>query len=481
MTSKIVVNNIEADAGVSTVTFNSNVERGTSNLHSVGLEAAGINVLGADTTIGSGSTIYDDGGARFSGIVTATSFSGDGSSLTGVGASFGNSSVNSAGIATFSAFVPTAQGSLSHRNIIVNGDMRLAQRGTSSTSSGYHTVDRFKYTASGVDNAPTQSQSDVAAGTTPYTLGFRKAYKITNANQTSVGVSDRIRLEVNLEAQDIANSGWNYKDPNSFITLSFWCKSSVAQNFYANIRTPDGSSQQYSFETGSLTADTWTKVIKTIPGNSNLTFDNNAELGWNMDITMFMGTDNTTSGNTMNQWYAYDSQNQMPDNTSTWYTTNGATWEITGMQLEVGPVATPFEHLSFAENKRRCYRYCQRGRHISSCLVGTPGTYYFSRGYINLFTPMRGTISGTLKAATWNSNRYFKYMTWSSETNVTAAPASVTFSSLNISDASSDIVGLQLHISISSGSSNSPLPANGPGSNNVYPIEYFDVLLEAEL
>ena len=94
---------------------------------------------------------------------------------------------------------------------------------------------------------------------------------------------------------------------------------------------------------------------------------------------------------------------------------------------------------------------------------------------------MRATISGTLKAATWNSNRYFKYMTWSSETNVTAAPATVTFSSGNISDASSDIVSLQLHISISSGDSNSPLPANGPGANNVYPIEYFDVLLEAEL
>ena len=76
MTSKIVVNNIEADAGVSTVTFNSNVERGTSNLHSVGLEAAGINVLGADTPIGTGATIYDDGGARFSGIVSATKFVG---------------------------------------------------------------------------------------------------------------------------------------------------------------------------------------------------------------------------------------------------------------------------------------------------------------------------------------------------------------------------------------------------------------------
>jgi len=86
MTSKIVVNNIEADSGINTVTFNSNVERGTSNLHSVGVEVAGVNVLGADTPIGTGSTIYDDGGARFSGIVTATSFSGDGSNLTGISA-----------------------------------------------------------------------------------------------------------------------------------------------------------------------------------------------------------------------------------------------------------------------------------------------------------------------------------------------------------------------------------------------------------
>ena len=295
-------------------------------------------------------------------------------------------------------------GGLSHRNIITNGDMRIAQRGTSSTSSGYHTVDRFKYTYSGTDNAPTQAQVDVASGTTPYTLGFRKAYKITNANQTSVGVSDRIRLEVNLEAQDIANSGWNYLSTSSFITLSFWCKSSVAQNFYGNIRTPDGSSQQYSFETGSLTADTWTKITKTIPGNSNLTFDNNAELGWNMDITMFMGTDNTTSGNTMNQWYAYDSSNQMPDNTSTWYTTNGATWEITGMQLEVGDTATSFEHRSFAEEKKRCERYYQTYGFTTlmgsmSGQVGTPRILFP--------TEMRDTPSVTVEYGS-NGNGSFR-------------------------------------------------------------------------
>ena len=89
MTSKIVVNNIEPDAGISTVSIlgiatATNFKTGTTNVHNVGVELAGINVLGADTPIGTGSTIYDDGGARFSGVVTATSFVGSGANLTGL-------------------------------------------------------------------------------------------------------------------------------------------------------------------------------------------------------------------------------------------------------------------------------------------------------------------------------------------------------------------------------------------------------------
>ena len=249
-----------------------------------------------------------------------------------------------------------------NRNLVINGAMLVAQRGTSvsSASGDYLTVDRFKYKHNGNDNNLTQSQADIASGTTPYTLGFRKSYKLTNGNQTGgAGTGDRCRLQVNLEAQDIANSGWNYKSASSFITLSFWVKSSVAQNFYASIRVVDGTSQGYSFETGSLSADTWTKVTKTIPGNSNLTFDNNAELGWNMDIAQFFGTDRTSSGHTMNQWAAYDSSNLMPDNTGTWFTTNGATWEITGVQLEAGDTATDFEHRSFGQELALCQRYYQ--------------------------------------------------------------------------------------------------------------------------
>ena len=73
-------------AGIATF---SNFKTGSTNVHNIGIEAAGINVLGGDTPIGSGSTIYDDGGARFSGVVTATSFHGDISQATGAAAGLG--------------------------------------------------------------------------------------------------------------------------------------------------------------------------------------------------------------------------------------------------------------------------------------------------------------------------------------------------------------------------------------------------------
>ena len=117
--------------------------------------------------------------------------------------------INMSGICTAPAFVPS-QGQLSHRNLVINGDMRIAQRATTSTTSGYGTVDRFILGHTGTDEAPTQSQVDVASGTTPYSLGFRKAFRVTNGNQTSgAGAADAIQYTYKFEAQDIANSGWN--------------------------------------------------------------------------------------------------------------------------------------------------------------------------------------------------------------------------------------------------------------------------------
>ena len=168
---------------------------------------------------------------------------------------------------------------LSHRNIIVNGAMTIAQRGSSSTSNGYHTVDRFQVNNSATDEAPTQAQVDVASGTTPYSLGFRKALKVTNGNQTSgAGTSDFIRALYYIEAQDLANSGWNYKSSSSYITLSFWVKASVAQTYYTNFRAFDGTQKMYYFSY-TLSADTWTKVTHTIPGHADISIDNDTGQG----------------------------------------------------------------------------------------------------------------------------------------------------------------------------------------------------------
>ena len=248
-------------------------------------------------------------------------------------------------------------GQLSHRNLIINGAMNVAQRGTSSTTNGYSTVDRFFTEYSGQDEVCTFAQVDVASTATPYTSGFRKALKITNGNQTSgAGSSDKVFIYQRIEAQDLAQSGWNYTSASSFITLQFWVKSSVAQNFYGYLRAPDGTSQNYPFETGSLSADTWTKVTKTIPGNSNLTIDNNNSYGLEVLIAPFYGTDNTGSVS-LNAWAAFASATRMPDYTPTWWTTNDATFEITGVQLEVGDTATSFEHRSFGEELIHCQRY----------------------------------------------------------------------------------------------------------------------------
>ncbi len=252
--------------------------------------------------------------------------------------------------------------SIGTKNLVHNGNFVVAQRATSSTvnstASGYGTVDRFAIYFGGTDEAVTQSQVDVASGTTPYSLGFRKALKLTNGNQTSgVGTNDNIQIQTRLEAQDIANSGWNYTDPNSKITLSFWVKSSIAQNFYGYLRAVNGTSQGYPFETGTLTANTWTKVTKTISGNSNLTFNNDSDAGLRIIIAPFFGTAFTDSGVSLNAWGAYSSSARTPDYTSTWYTTNDATFELTGVQLEVGSTASSFAFESYADTLRKCQRY----------------------------------------------------------------------------------------------------------------------------
>ena len=285
----------------------------------------------------------------------------------------------------------------SNRNLIINGAMQVAQRGTSTTDANSYTADRFKVQFSGVDENPTNAQVDVAAGTTPYTLGLRKCLKVTNGNQTSgAGADDYMFIKYVVEAQDTATSGWNFKTTGSSLTLSFWVKSSVAQNFYCYIEMPDSPEQVYPFETGNLSADTWTKVTKTIPGNSNIVVNNDTGEGLKLFINQFWGTSFTDSGRNLNTWGGFSSAARMPDFTSTWYTTNDATFEITGVQLEVGSVATDFEHRSYGDELARCYRYYQRiDGSSTNTIFGVGNVDGANQGQVlvTLGTPLRAKAS----------------------------------------------------------------------------------------
>jgi len=287
------------------------------------------------------------------------------------------------------------------KNLIINGAMQVAQRATSSQSSGYQTVDRFKTVYSGLDNAPTFEQVDTSSSDTPYTLGLRKAFKVTNGNQTSVGAADNFSIEYKIEAQNIGQSGWNFKSATSFITLSFWVKSSVAQNFAIRLFNQDAT-YAYSFVFAATTS--WTKITHSIKGDSGIVINNDNGGGLNVNWVLFEGTDNTTSGHVNETWATYSGTDKVGDMTSTWYDTDDATFEITGAQLEVGSVATDFEHLSFADDLRKCQRYCYVDRGSEDYHAVAQGHFNGSSTAISmLYTPvcMRAAPTLAYPVGTW--------------------------------------------------------------------------------
>ena len=306
-----------------------------TNIDSVGLITAREGIeIGASP--GVGASISVDGNAIFSGITTATTLRAPTGIVTSLEATTGDittlraptgivttfvtntakvgaavtiteSGIEASGIGITCANINGTQIG-GRRNLIINGAMMVAQRGTTSTSAAYQTVDRLDVNNGGVDETPTQAQVDVSSGTSPYTEGFRKALKVTNGNQTGgAGAGDNIIIRYKIEAQDIANSGWNYTSASSFITLSFWLKSSVAQEFQISLQSVDGSAYVYPTETPSLTADTWTKVTKTIPGNSNLTFNNDNGEGFRIIIVAYCGSSYANDSATINAWNSYAS------------------------------------------------------------------------------------------------------------------------------------------------------------------------------
>lgn len=244
---------------------------------------------------------------------------------------------------------------LSNRNLIINGAMQVAQRGTSSTSSGMHSVDRFTVNSSG--GGVTQAQVSESSGTV-FENGFHNYLRLTNTSNTTTDTDYRFIAQT-IEAQNVVNSGWNFKSASSYVTLSFWVRSSLAGTYYALLDSRDGTGRRFSFSY-TLSADTWTKVTKTISGASNIVINNDNGEGIMLQIIPWYGTYYTTSGHSLNTWHTVSSTDRTPDFSQNWANTSNATFDLTGVQLEVSDHATDFEHRSFGQELALCQRYYQK-------------------------------------------------------------------------------------------------------------------------
>jgi len=272
-----------------------------------------------------------------------------------------------------------SQSALSNRNIIINGAMQVAQRGTSSTTSGLQTVDRFFNTFGTA--AVTQTQDS----TVPSGEGFSHSYK-QECTTASSATGAFFGISYHVEAQDIRNSGWDYTSSNSSVTLSFYARSSVAGTYMASLRTDDGTAYNIASQY-TLEANTWKRVILTFPGNSNLTINNDTGLGLKVFPMLELGSD-YTAGSSFDAWAAHSGSAQSPDANILFHDTANATFFITGVQMEIGEQATAFEHRSFGDELARCQRYYHKIDAANS--FSTFGTAALSTAAVSTIYPLAG-------------------------------------------------------------------------------------------
>ena len=263
-------------------------------------------------------------GAVVTGICTATSFSGSGENLT-----------------------RTTQ--YSHRNIIINGEMSVSQRHGTSETTPAHTEfgpDRMRFDLSQSSKFKVQQVTDAPAG-------FSHSMKVTSLSAYSSGANDYFVLQNMIEGTDSARLNWGTSDAQT-VTLSFYVKSSLTGVHACGIRNNAynrANTQTYTINN----ANTWERKTVTFTGDTSGSWnvDTNAGLKLNFDL----GSGSNFQAASTGTWLG--TNDFITSNSVKVVGTNAATWYITGIQLELGDIATPFEHRSFAEELNRCKRYFQ--------------------------------------------------------------------------------------------------------------------------
>ena len=347
-----IVNNITA--GVVTATkFVGPIEGNVTGNLSGGTINATSGTITGNLGVGGVLTYEDVTNIDSVGVITARAginvsggtITGDGSGLTGVGLGT-DGSANTSGIITATAFVPTG-GQLFNRNKIINGEFRINQRNHSgSAGHNTYTLDRWKYARSANTEFSTSQSTDTPDG-------FATSVKMDciGANG-STGGGDYAYWRYHIEGQDLQDlcKGTSAAKP---ATLSFYFKSDITGNFAINVI--DGNNRMCNM-TYTVSDTNWNRYIVTIPADTTGAIANTVATGLSVHFYIIAGS-SITSGGSLNSWGAYNSGYLAQGHTANIVSTDHNLY-LTGVQLEVGSVATPFEHRTIADELARCQRYC---------------------------------------------------------------------------------------------------------------------------
>ena len=300
--------------------------------------------------------------------------------------------------------------STGRRNLLDNGDMQVFQRATSATNpgGGYDTVDRWRSSqnSSGLGNYNAEKSTD-----TP--VGFGSSYKLTKSGTTTQGSGNSAYLQQYIEGQNIQHLEYGTANAKK-LTASFHVKSSVTGTYGVTLN--DGMNQKSNVQTFTISsANTWEYKTVTFNGDTAQAVPNDNTPGLSLIFALGVGSDRQTSST--NTWVSGDKLSTSSQ--TQWTQTDGATFFLTGCQLEVGETATEFEHLPFSEQLNRCKRHYYQIVHHSDRRFGVDGLYSNGAGAgLNImFThpvPMRAgptvTPGSTLSNTTFSNDENYIFL-----------------------------------------------------------------------
>ena len=235
------------------------------------------------------------------------------------------------------------------RNILINGGLQISQRGTdlNDVSHGDYCADRFQITKANTDQLVINYDQS-----TDTPDGFSNSFKLSVGTvESAIDTNEYLMINQKIEAQNLQHLKYGTSSAET-LTLSFHVKSSVTGTYAISVFQQDAS-KYYSTTYTVNSANTWEYKTVKINGNTSDIINNDNGSGLRLSWTLSSGSNFTSGSN--DAWGA--SSNWAVGHNASWITTSSATFFLTGVQLEVGSQATPFEHRSFGEELALCQRY----------------------------------------------------------------------------------------------------------------------------